>query len=122
MPPEYPQWAEIEAVSRAIKRSGRPMALSLSPGKNITPEDVRRSLPLAQLYRVTADFWDRWPQVAYLLKWLPQFLELAGPGHWPDGDMLPFGRIGAVNTSCTCLNTTRNPTCCPRQTRLTPGE
>ena len=95
----YPQWAEIAGVSQGIARSGRPMVLSLSPGRNITASDVKRSIRSGdgQMYRVTPDFWDTWAQVAYALEWVPQFLSLSGPGHWPDFDMLPFGRIGPAS-------------------------
>lgn len=84
--------AEIEAVRRAIDRSGRPMVLSLSPGA--TPLDRASHVARhANLWRVSADFWDEWPQLrkhfALLASWAP----LARPGAWPDADMIPLGRL-----------------------------
>jgi len=84
---------EIEALSRAIKKCGRPIVLSLSPG----PADFSRVEHLranSQLWRISNDFWDRWQdlkgQFELCRKWAPY----AGPDSWPDADMLPLGRIG----------------------------
>ena len=85
--------AEIELVRSAIEKCGREMVLSLSPGP--APIDEADHLKSnANMWRVSSDFWDRWDclENAFDLaeKWAPH----AGPGHWPDQDMLPFGRIG----------------------------
>jgi hypothetical protein len=46
------------------------------------------------MWRISDDFWDKWPllfdQFARLNKWSP----FIGPGHWPDADMLPIGVLG----------------------------
>jgi hypothetical protein len=46
------------------------------------------------MWRIIDDFWDNWSQLnehfALFEKWIPYM----GNGHWPDGDMLPLGRIG----------------------------
>ena len=85
--------SEIEALSRAIGKSGRPIVLSLSPGTG----DVKRAGAVsqyAQMWRISGDFWDRWVdlkrQFPNFTKWNPY----VKPGAWPDGDMLPLGRIG----------------------------
>jgi alpha-galactosidase len=93
---------EIEAAHRAIAKTGRPILLSLSPGE--TPvaraDHVRRC---AQMWRISDDFWDEWPlleaQFTRLENWAPH----AGPGGWPDADMLPLGRLalGARDTRFT---------------------
>ncbi len=81
---------EIEAIRRAIDRTGRPMVLSLSPGETAleAAEHVKRH---ANMWRISDDFWDSWPallaQFARLGNWAPH----CGPGHWPDADMLPLG-------------------------------
>ncbi len=51
---------EIHMMSAAIKKSGRAMVLSLSPGPTPVEEadDVRK---YAQLWRISDDMWDTWP-------------------------------------------------------------
>ena len=93
---------EIHMLSSAIKKAGRPIVLSLSPGPTSlgVADDVRRH---AQMWRISDDFWDYWTpgadepwvqtlhgQFATAIGWAPY----AGPGHWPDADMLPIGYLG----------------------------
>jgi alpha-galactosidase len=88
--PYHDHEREIEAIRRAIDRTGRPMVLSLSPGETaLTAADhVKRH---ANLWRISDDFWDTWPalleQFGRLARWNPH----RGAGHWPDADMLPLG-------------------------------
>ena len=83
---------EIEAAHRAILATGRPIVLSLSPGETpvVRADHVRR---YAQMWRISDDFWDEWPlleaQFTRLENWNPH----RSPGCWPDGDMLPLGRL-----------------------------
>jgi hypothetical protein len=84
--------AEIEAIRRAIDKTGRPIVFSTSPGE--TPLDQGAHVQThANMWRVSDDFWDSWPalyeQFARLHNWGPYH----GPGHWPDADMLPVGEI-----------------------------
>lgn len=108
---------EIEALRAAIDRCGRPIVLSLSPGAAPLEhaEHVKRH---AQLWRSSGDLWDRWgdePEgyaglkgaFALCAQWAPH----AGPGHWPDPDMLPLGRL--------CLKDQHGP---DRMSRLTKDE
>ena len=98
------QQGEIRMLSSALKRSGRLIVLSLSPGPTPLAEadDVAKQ---AQMWRISDDFWDVWdypekpgedfPQsVTRQFKLLSQWEPYAGPGHWPDADMLPFGTLG----------------------------
>jgi hypothetical protein len=84
---------EIEGIRRAIDRTGRPMVLSLSPGETPLSEGEHVSAH-ANLWRISDDFWDKWPllleQFARLRKWATY----CGPGHFPDADMLPLGVTG----------------------------
>jgi alpha-galactosidase len=85
--------AEIEMIRRAIDRSGRRIVLSTSPGE--TPiEEAEHVSQHANMWRIIDDFWDNWAELrmhfALFEKWIP----FMGAGHWPDGDMLPLGRIG----------------------------
>ncbi len=97
--------AEIEAIRRAIDRTGRPMVLSLSPGETPLSEGEHVAAHANQ-WRISDDFWDKWPalleQFERLRKWTP----FNGPGHWPDADMLPLGTLDLGR----------------RQTRFTPDE
>ncbi|SDA33031.1 glycoside hydrolase family 27 protein [Sphingomonas sp. NFR15] len=83
---------EIEAVALAIKRSGRPMVLSLSPGETpvIRADHVRRH---AEMWRIADDFWDEWPQLTAQFTRFETWSPHIGGGRWPDGDMLPLGRL-----------------------------
>ncbi|QDE36680.1 glycoside hydrolase family 27 protein [Microbacterium foliorum] len=92
----YPpvQAKEIAAFSRAIDRSGRPMLLSLSPGKQLSTEHLEALRTHAQLWRVSDDLWDEWPQVREQFQRAARWAPLQQTGAWADADMLPFGRIG----------------------------
>lgn len=83
---------EIEALSRAIAKSGRPMVLSLSPDRTevIHAEHVMR---YSQLWRISDDFWDNWKQLKETFALCRVWAPYIGPNHWPDADMLPLGRI-----------------------------
>ena len=85
--------SEIEALSKALRKSGRPIVLSLSPG-NLDTKNADFISKYAQMWRISGDFWDRWQdlkrQFPNFTKWNPY----VKPGNWPDGDMLPLGHIG----------------------------
>jgi hypothetical protein len=88
---------EIEAIRKAIDRSGRAIVFSTSPGA--TPVNQGEHIEThANLWRVSNDFWDAWralhEQFARLNNWTP----FRAPGHWPDADMLPLGNIRAWQT------------------------
>jgi hypothetical protein len=88
------QERDIEAYALAIERSGRPIQLSLSPGRDLSLSRVEHLRQHATMWRICDDLWDRWEDVeanfARFARWAP-FASEAG---WPDGDMLPLGRIG----------------------------
>jgi hypothetical protein len=111
--------AEIHMMSAALKRSGRPIVLSLSPGPTPLAEagDARKH---AQMWRISDDMWDLWSktgsqafpqtlvgQVPVLAAWARH----VKPGHWPDADMLAIGYLGP-----------RPGWGDPRQSRYTPDE
>lgn len=86
------QRAEVEAIRKAIDHTGRPMALSLSPGE--TPLDAGAHVQAhANMWRVSDDLWDTWPSLLEQFERLRKWTEFRGPGHFPDADMLPLGRI-----------------------------
>ncbi len=83
---------EIEAAAAAIARSGRPILLSLSPGETpLSSADHVRAH--AQMWRISDDFWDEWPLLDAQFVRLENWQRHAGPGGWPDADMLPLGRL-----------------------------
>ncbi|MDY6948639.1 MAG: glycoside hydrolase family 27 protein [Pseudomonadota bacterium] len=90
---------EIEAAHRAIQATGRPMVLSLSPGETplLSGEHVRRH---AQMWRISDDFWDEWPQLQAQFTRLENWSMYRRPGAWPDADMLPLGRLQMGKRDC----------------------
>jgi hypothetical protein len=89
--PYYPK--EIEAVRKAIDNSGRPMLLSLSPG-GIVPVDIAEHLKAnANMWRISGDFWDHWNALKENFEKLHNWEDHIGSGHFPDGDMIPFGLL-----------------------------
>ncbi|UVJ41302.1 glycoside hydrolase family 27 protein [Arthrobacter sp. CJ23] len=105
------QQADIEAFARAIERCGRPIMLSLSPGRDLSLTRLDHLRGHATMWRICDDLWDQWdhvePNFSRFARWAPH----AGPEGWPDGDMLPLGRIG--------IRAERGE---PRDDRLTPDE
>ncbi len=86
---------EIAAIHRAILKTGRPMVLSLSPGP-ARAEDVEFLRANANMWRVSDDFWDEWRLLHENFTLVGIWGGVGRPGAWPDGDMLPLGRIGIV--------------------------
>ncbi len=85
--------AEIEALHKAIVKSGRRIVLSLSPG----PADLAQAdfyAANANLWRVSDDLWDRWQDVLKTFALMDKWSKYSKPGGWPDADMLPLGHIG----------------------------
>jgi alpha-galactosidase len=93
---------EIRMFSEALRKTGRPIVLSLSPGP--TPLDKAADVPkYAHMWRISGDVWDHWQQTKgqeWTQGLLGQFQLAASwapdiePRHWPDADMLPIGYLG----------------------------
>jgi hypothetical protein len=86
------QKGEIEAIRRAIDKCGRPMVFSTSPGATPLAEG-RHISTHANLWRISDDFWDNWPALRAQFKRLHDWTPYRGPGHFPDADMLPIGKV-----------------------------
>jgi alpha-galactosidase len=108
---------EIRMLSEALRKTGRPMVLSLSPGA-APIEKIDEMRKYAQMWRISDDIWDIWhsdvqypqglvDQFANILRWIGK----SRPGAWPDADMLPIGYLGPAPGWGK-----------PRQTRLTRDE
>lgn len=90
--PYFQNKPEIEAIRRAIDKTGRPIVLSLSPGAT----DIKAADHVskhANLWRISDDFWDRWLALREQFWRLAQWNPHRSPGAWPDADMLPLGTL-----------------------------
>lgn len=86
------QKAEIEALRKAIDKTGRPILLSLSPGA--TPVKMgEHVMNHANMWRITDDFWDRWGLLQGMFERMDVWTPFRGSGHFPDADMLPIGIV-----------------------------
>ncbi len=84
--------AEIELIRKAIDGCGRPIVLSTSPGA--TPlSEAEHVKTHANLWRMADDLWDQWRDIMATFTLCRNWALHRGPGHWPDADMLPLGRI-----------------------------
>ena len=87
------QPAEIKALALAIRKTGRPMLLSISPG----PAPISEVLffeKYAQMWRISDDFWDDWKLLKKQFDYPRDWALYAGSNDtWPDADMLPLGRL-----------------------------
>ena len=107
---------EIIGYEKAIEKSGRDIVLSLSPGP-ASLSNAEFLVEHANLIRISSDVWDNYD------KWVkPQFekcadwAEYTGPGHWPDADMLPLGKI-SIRSEAAYAHDQK-----PRYTRLSRDE
>jgi alpha-galactosidase len=108
---------EIRMLSMALKKTGRPILLSLSPG----PAPLEKQLEMQRLatqWRISGDIWDVWHSTESYPQGLnDQFVNVAAwasdprKDHYPDADMLPLGYLGPAPGWGT-----------PRETRLTHDE
>jgi alpha-galactosidase len=92
----YPpmQSTEIAAYSRAIDRCGRPIVLSLSPGKALSLAHLPELREHAEMWRISDDLWDDWEALREMFQRAARWAPHQVPGSWGDADMLPLGRIG----------------------------
>ncbi|MCI2240298.1 alpha-galactosidase [Paenibacillus sp. TRM 82003] len=85
---------DVAAYAEAIRRSGRPVVLSLSPGRRLSLARAEHLREHAQVWRVSDDLWDRWEDVREQFQRAARWAPGQAPGGWADLDMLPLGRIG----------------------------
>jgi hypothetical protein len=93
----------IRQIAEAIKKTGRPMVLSLSPGPP-PQEYVNFIAKYAQAWRVSEEHWDFWepsPGITGHMVGISEAFDLFArwapyvkPGNWADGDLLPVGWLG----------------------------
>lgn len=101
---------EINMIRKAIDRTGRKIVLSTSPGE--TPiahaDHVQKN---ANMWCTVGDFWDSWQQLKEHFEVFERWNKWRSYGAYPDGDMLPMGKIG--------IRAERGN---PRMTNFTPDE
>lgn len=90
--PHY-QPAHVEALSRSVARCGRQIVLSVSTGDAEDTSLAEHRKAHAEMWRIGSDLHDEWTQVKATFEFLPRWMVHCGAGHWPDPDMLPFGKI-----------------------------
>lgn len=83
---------EIAMLRKAIDRCGRPIVLSLSPGKT-QYQYADQCLSLANQWRMMDDLWDNWSHVKAVFNEAHAWETVTRPGNFADCDMLPLGRI-----------------------------
>jgi alpha-galactosidase len=95
---------EIHQIAEAIRKTKRPIVLSLSPGPTAL-DHAAEVAKYGQMWRISDDHWDVWSaehkpgagefpfglRDAFdrLAEWAPY----VKPGSWPDEDMLPEGSL-----------------------------
>jgi alpha-galactosidase len=95
--------SEIRQIAQAIRKTGRPIVLSLSPGPTAL-DHASEVAKYAQMWRISGDHWDEWDLehksdefpfgLHDAFDRLAQWYAYARPGNWPDADMLPEGWLG----------------------------
>ena len=89
--PNY-RTGESEMIRRAIDKCGRAIVYSISAGPP-APRTPRTSKTHVNMWRISSDFWDRWGSLNQQFDLMYPWHDFAGPGHYPDADMIPFGHI-----------------------------
>jgi len=95
---------EIRQIAEAIRKTHRPIVLSLSPGPT-SLDHAAEVAKYAEMWRITNDHWDAWHFERHTPDGFPFGLEdefdriaewnkYVKPGSWPDPDMLPEGYLG----------------------------
>lgn len=83
---------EVEAIRKAIEKTGRKIVFSTSPGE--TPLTAGPSINQnANMWRISDDFWDNWKALLEQFKRLDDWTPYRIIGSWPDADMLPLGML-----------------------------
>jgi alpha-galactosidase len=83
---------DIEAIRKAIDKTGRPIVLSTSPGP-LPIEQADHIAANANTWRISHDFWDTWPALHAQFANLGDWAAHRGPFGFPDADMLPVGSL-----------------------------
>lgn len=88
--------AEVEAVAKAIKSSGRNIVLSLSPGGFVDDSQLD-FFKLGNMLRVTHDIWDEQIGLDQCFKAWRKWQGKEDANFFIDMDMIPFGELQVMN-------------------------
>lgn len=88
--------AEVEAVAKAIKNSGRNILLSLSPGGFVDDSQLD-FFKLGNMLRVTHDIWDEQIGLDQCFKAWRKWQGKEDANFFIDMDMIPFGELQVMN-------------------------
>lgn len=82
----------LKTMHDALAATGRSVVYSIS---NRAPIGLGHAyVELAQAWRTSSDISDRWPNVYRIgFTVMDRWAAYAGPGHWPDADMLEIGSV-----------------------------
>lgn len=83
---------EIKMLRKAIDQCGRPIILSLSPGKT-QYQYGQACLDNANMWRMMDDLWDNWSSVKAVFAEANAWQPYMQTGNYADCDMLPLGQI-----------------------------
>ena len=83
---------EVEAVAKAIKKTRKPILLSLSPGGRVDPSAIE-FFKLSNMLRVTKDVWDEQTYIDECFSAWRKWSGTQEEGFWIDMDMIPFGQL-----------------------------
>ncbi len=83
---------EIKMLRKAIDQCGRPIVLSLSPGKTQYTY-AEECLANANMWRMMDDLWDNWSSVDLVFNEADEWSKYYRIGNYADCDMLPLGQI-----------------------------
>lgn len=87
---------EIHMIRKAIDQTGRPIVLSLSPGKT-QYQYAGECLANANMWRMMDDLWDSWSSVDAVFNEAHAWENVTRPGNYADCDILPLGQIAMTN-------------------------
>lgn len=83
---------EVQAVKAAIKKTGKSVLLSLSPGENSKVENVA-AYNEGNMLRVTKDIWDNEIGFTQAFNAWKKWSGIKERKFWLDMDMIPFGHL-----------------------------
>lgn len=94
---------EVQAVKEAIRKTGKPVVLSLSPGGDSKTENVA-AYNEANMLRVTSDVWDNQRGFAQAFDAWKKWADISERKFWLDMDMIPFGHLCLHNPDSNYLH------------------